>query len=142
MGMAEAYLLVVHLYHKMRCVANVTLPSKEQIKLVVRQSDLDSNGKLDREEFKNLAIILCENVALRVAAEMAAKFTLVPFVTSFILRSFDLLKLNTRLPQARTWQRVPWRDLVVLCVSSWLVPALLKSADVTALRWSSQAISC
>lgn len=64
---------------------------KEHVLSVFHKMDVDDSGTLDREEFREVMMILFSNVLLRVMMQWCVTLLVVPLVAQFILDSVNFL---------------------------------------------------
>ena len=61
-------------------ISSKTVPSREHIGHIFKLLDTDHSGFLDFEEFQNVVVVMFQNVASRICAQMIIKLVIAPFV--------------------------------------------------------------
>ena len=60
--------------------------SREKCHLVFNKMDIDNSGRLDKDEFENVIMVLFGNVLTRVLLQYACTLMIVPFIAQYILK--------------------------------------------------------
>jgi len=80
----ESYVLILKLYIKVNRQAPVNPPSREVSEVLFRAADNDGSGRLNKEEFLELATTLLGRAGLRVAAYKAITLLAAPFLGAYL----------------------------------------------------------
>lgn len=87
-SLSECYELVLRMYIKINQKASIPPPSRENVLRIFKESDRNNNRRISREEFIDLAAILCRRATLAVMAHSLVTYLVAPMVAEYMVRTY------------------------------------------------------
>jgi Ca2+-binding EF-hand superfamily protein len=85
-------LLLIHL--KLGCYAGPAAcrpVDRQRVRAVFQKMDVDHSGTLDRDEFREVMMVLCSNIFTRVLVQWSMTLMIVPLVAQYMLNALYLI---------------------------------------------------
>ena len=86
---SEAYELVLRMYVQINQKAPIDPPPRNVMMRLFESADLDRNGKLSREEFRRLAMVLASRATVRVVANRVVTIVGAPMLAMMVVRKLS-----------------------------------------------------
>eukprot|EP01065_Artemidia_motanka_P015003 TRINITY_DN18864_c0_g1_i1.p1 TRINITY_DN18864_c0_g1~~TRINITY_DN18864_c0_g1_i1.p1 ORF type:complete len:190 (+),score=41.26 TRINITY_DN18864_c0_g1_i1:81-650(+) len=125
----EVYCAVLTLYLNItKVVSAASPPPRQRVETLFTELDADCSSALSREEFKSLAVILCQEIAGRLAVESAFTFGVGPLLAFCAVYVLGLLLDVSQFGDKVSSVVVTLLEtLVVLAVGVCLMPRIITS---------------
>lgn len=83
---SETYELVLKMYVKINRKAPIPPPSREKVQELFRGADADRSGRLSRDEFRSLALVLASRASTRLVAHKIVTIVCAPLLAVEVVR--------------------------------------------------------
>ena len=80
----EAYDLVLFIYIQVNQQAPIPPPTRDEINDIIKSTDMDRNGRIQRDEFKNLVFTILSRASTRLVAYKFLSLLIAPILATLV----------------------------------------------------------